>query len=126
MADREIVYKVDRWYKRIHLVLEEPEATAEDSSRDLPFLALDSSLLAGTPREWRMGVELVDSKAGPRVEGPSFGWRGSLSITLGRREGVWVENTEAKVRWAGIVDMEAMGTMSLVGLLKGLGQKGPS
>ena len=126
MADREIVYKVDRQYKRIHLVLEEPEATAEGGSCDLPFLALDSSLLAGTQSEWRMGVELVDSEAGPRVEGPSFGWRGSLSITLGRREGVWVGNTEAKVQWAGLVDMEAMGTMSLVGLLKGLGRKGPS
>ena len=73
MADREIVYKVDRQYKRIHLVLEEPEATAEGSLHDLPFLALDSSLLAGTPSEWRMGVELVDSEAGPRVEGPGFG-----------------------------------------------------
>ena len=73
MADREIVYKVDRWYKRIHLVLEEPEAMAEGGSCDFPFLALDSSLLAGTPSEWRMGVELVDSEAGPRVEGPGFG-----------------------------------------------------
>ena len=97
MTDREIVYKVDRQYKRIHLVLEEPEATAEAGSRDLPFLALDSSLVAGTPSEWRMGAELVDSEAGSRLEGPSVGWRASLSMTFGRREGVWAGNTEAKV-----------------------------
>ena len=88
--------------------MEEPEATAEAGSRDLPFLALDSSLVVGTPSEWRMGVELVDSEAGSRLEGPSVGWRALLSMTFGRREGVWVGNTEAKVQWAGIVDMEAM------------------
>ena len=84
MADREIVYKVDRWYKRIHLVLEEPEATAEGGSHDLPFLALDSSLLAGTPSEWRIGVELVDSEAGPRVEGVIVNYFGQKRGFLGR------------------------------------------
>ena len=86
MADREIVYKVDRWYKRIHLVLEEPEATAEGGSCDLPFLALGSSLLAGTPSEWRMGVEPVDSEAGPQcwVEGVVVNYFGQERGCLGR------------------------------------------
>ena len=84
MADREIVYKVDRWYKRIHLVLEEPEATAEGSLHDLPFLALESSLLVATPSEYRMGVKPVDSEAGPRVEGVVVNYFGQERGCLGR------------------------------------------